>query len=896
MILFYRDDAILFHIIPSAQPQTFLTAETASKIQRAVTLQLIEEDVAVEIGPQPFGIARDNYEDANEFHVSLLSLVTSLTPPALHYVVAPHVTQSNSCYCCCYSSCIHRVYANATINLEDMATRHGTTNILLHMEANSSINARVGMSIEALRRLDEAIASEVESLSLSRMEIQRYVIHSLANLQQTISTMNFMAVRDHVLAGLHDPYRFNQTKLPQLLTTTIMDGLPALGLEVNKAVQCAFAKPETTSFVLVPGGRKSLLHTSSSGMAASTLLLPLSFTWKLSCEREKLHRDHFEQLKTLIDSGNIQGVCGTGKQADTGELSVGVVDKMQSSIKSKRDGWRAELPKIGSGCGVIEIMKEEKKNGVAWQGKCSGTVYVGGSESEGQFTLIIEACSMFAHTNPLHWDMFQSAVRFEAEAVAMTAALLGRKEKASRGQVRGNMTSGGTASILMAVNSSRDYMKANPELIIPESTHSTYDKAAQHFSIKLKCVGCEFRAVVKAVRRCINRHPVLIVGSAPGFPHGIMDPIEELGELVLYLKITTELSLRRMLVADAGQSNDLRNWSPLAAPSFIQGQGCGAGRESLAPKPEDVLFWTSRAVDCRPLRISPLSVPHHQKNLRHDSVDAEHHNINKLLTTPTHSQALRSIIMAALQQSPIAFQSRSTQSPPLKNISATPVAVSFSSSLTPLKLPTLIAKLSIKKTRGGAALGARMADSAAGCYATALADVAKANGTLESTSEDLDKIGKIFSDPQVYNFFANPILDIERKRVILDEIVRSSKFQPHTANFLNLLIDMKRIELIKDIVKEFEGVFNKLTETEMAVVTSVVQLENQHLAQIAKGVQKLTGAKNVRIKTQIDPSLVAGFTIRYGASGSKLIDMSVKKQLEEIASLLDFSDIQLAAV
>ncbi|GMH17426.1 hypothetical protein Nepgr_019267 [Nepenthes gracilis] len=211
MLSFYRDDASLFRFTPSPQPQTFPTAETTSKIQRAVTLQLIEEDVAVEIGPQSFGIARDNYEDANELHV-----------------------------------------------------------------------------------LDEAIASEVEGLSLSRMEIQRYVIHSLANLQQAISTMNFMPVRDQVLVDLRDPYRFNQTKLPQLLTTTMMDGLPALGLEVNEAVQCAFAKPETTSFVLALGGRKSLLITSFSGVVASMLLLPLSFTWKLSCEREKLHGDHFE--------------------------------------------------------------------------------------------------------------------------------------------------------------------------------------------------------------------------------------------------------------------------------------------------------------------------------------------------------------------------------------------------------------------------------------------------------------------------------------------------------------------------------------------------------------------------------------------------------------------------
>ncbi|KAF5749329.1 ATP synthase delta chain chloroplastic [Tripterygium wilfordii] len=55
--------------------------------------------------------------------------------------------------------------------------------------------------------------------------------------------------------------------------------------------------------------------------------------------------------------------------------------------------------------------------------------------------------------------------------------------------------------------------------------------------------------------------------------------------------------------------------------------------------------------------------------------------------------------------------------------------------------------------------------------------------------------------------------------------------------------------------------YNKLTDTELAIVTSVVKLESEHLTQIAKQVQKLTGAKNVRIKTAIDPSLVAGFTV-----------------------------------
>ncbi|KAK9270038.1 hypothetical protein L1049_025611 [Liquidambar formosana] len=250
--------------------------------------------------------------------------------------------------------------------------------------------------------------------------------------------------------------------------------------------------------------------------------------------------------------------------------------------------------------------------------------------------------------------------------------------------------------------------------------------------------------------------------------------------------------------------------------------------------------------------------------------------------------------MAALQHTPISFQSKS---PPSTRIFAVqkPLKLSFSSSFpSSVKLNKFICSRKPQSRRGGGAAGATMNASAASSYATALADVAKSNKTLETTSADVEKIDKIFSEKQVYDFFVNPIIDVEKKRQVLDEIAASSSLQPHTANFLNILIDMKRIELIKDIIKEFEVVYNKLTDTELAVVTSVVKLESQHLAQIAKGVQRLTGAKNVRIKTVIDPSLVAGFTIRYGNAGSKLIDMSVKKQLEEIAEQLDLGDVQLA--
>ncbi|KAG2320972.1 hypothetical protein Bca52824_014185 [Brassica carinata] len=177
-----------------------------------------------------------------------------------------------------------------------------------------------------------------------------------------------------------------------------------------------------------------------------------------------------------------------------------------------------------------------------------------------------------------------------------------------------------------------------------------------------------------------------------------------------------------------------------------------------------------------------------------------------------------------------------------------------------------------------------MSSSVSKIYATALADVAKANNTLEPTCNDVEKLEKTFSDPKVLEFLVNPTVELRKKREVIDLIAESLSLLPHTSNFLNVLIDSNRIDLVKEIAKEFEGVYNEMTKTELVVVKSVVRLGSQHLAQIAKYVQRLTGAKNVRIRTVIDESLIAGFTISYGGSCSKLIDMSVKKRLEDITT------------
>jgi F-type H+-transporting ATPase subunit delta len=198
-----------------------------------------------------------------------------------------------------------------------------------------------------------------------------------------------------------------------------------------------------------------------------------------------------------------------------------------------------------------------------------------------------------------------------------------------------------------------------------------------------------------------------------------------------------------------------------------------------------------------------------------------------------------------------------------------------------------------RRRRGDLARSRAAADAAAESYASALSEVAVENGTLDQTVSDMEKLEKIFSEEAIAEFFDNPTVPRDEKSKLINEIAKSSKLQPHVVNFLNVVVDNFRAGLMPEIVSEFEVAYNGLTGTELATVTSVVQLESQDLAQIAQHIQKMTGAKNVRLKTQINPELIAGFTVQYGRDGSSLIDMSVRKQIEEIASEFEMPAVTL---
>lgn len=76
--------------------------------------------------------------------------------------------------------------------------------------------------------------------------------------------------------------------------------------------------------------------------------------------------------------------------------------------------------------------------------------------------------------------------------------------------------------------------------ILPETAHTAFRKAGEYFKIKIHVVACpapSYQVDIKRVARLINSNTVLLVGSAPNFPHGIIDDISALSKLALKKRI-----------------------------------------------------------------------------------------------------------------------------------------------------------------------------------------------------------------------------------------------------------------------------------------------------------------------------------------------------------------------
>jgi glutamate/tyrosine decarboxylase-like PLP-dependent enzyme len=184
---------------------------------------------------------------------------------------------------------------------------------------------------------------------------------------------------------------------------------------------------------------------------------------------------------------------------------------------------------------VLETLERFRAGDMPWRdGRTWAYVYDPGPEAE---EVIKQAFTMYLTENALDPTVFPSTLRMENELIAMAAAHL-----SGDGDVVGNFTSGGTESIILAVKTARDRARVlqpqirEPEIVLPTTAHAAFHKAAHYLDVKVVLAPVDpktFKADVEKVRAAITPNTILLVGSAVSYAHGVVDPIEALGQLAI---------------------------------------------------------------------------------------------------------------------------------------------------------------------------------------------------------------------------------------------------------------------------------------------------------------------------------------------------------------------------
>ncbi len=181
---------------------------------------------------------------------------------------------------------------------------------------------------------------------------------------------------------------------------------------------------------------------------------------------------------------------------------------------------------------LFRQMDAARSQDVRWrEGRVFSLVFYAGEDVH---RVAEAAYTRFFSENALNPTAFPSLRKFESEVVAMVAGLLGGDEATV-----GNMTSGGTESLLMTMLTAREWARTHrphittPEVVLPASAHPAFDKAAHYFGLKLvrTPVREDFRADVAAMAQAITPRTVMLVGSAPSYPQGVVDPIADIAAL-----------------------------------------------------------------------------------------------------------------------------------------------------------------------------------------------------------------------------------------------------------------------------------------------------------------------------------------------------------------------------
>lgn len=175
-------------------------------------------------------------------------------------------------------------------------------------------------------------------------------------------------------------------------------------------------------------------------------------------------------------------------------------------------------------------------------------------------------------------------------------------------------------------------------------------------------------------------------------------------------------------------------------------------------------------------------------------------------------------------------------------------------------------------------------------YARAAFAVAKENDALDELSRSLGIAKDMLADGQVSRFLANPALTDEERLEFLTGLFAKTAGEnsvfagssEHGKNFLKLLLEFGRVDVLPEISDRFDALKAEVENTVDVTVVAAAELNADQVSEIEKALKSRLG-RNVNLTTEIDEDLIGGAVIR---AGDVVIDGSVRARLEGLANAL----------
>jgi F-type H+-transporting ATPase subunit delta len=169
-------------------------------------------------------------------------------------------------------------------------------------------------------------------------------------------------------------------------------------------------------------------------------------------------------------------------------------------------------------------------------------------------------------------------------------------------------------------------------------------------------------------------------------------------------------------------------------------------------------------------------------------------------------------------------------------------------------------------------------------YARALYDFSVEQNIMHQITADFQNLEVFLSKTEdLTEYLSNPLVSTEKKRKILDKTLKS-ELNAETFKFLLVLVSRDRINLLSTVIDSYLQLVYRLASIKTIEVSTAFAFTNKQKNTLIKKLKELTNAREIRLVITVDSSLIGGFLIK---TNSRVIDFTIKNQLQKLASHLD---------